>query len=1140
MATTKTTAPSGCTIARNGNVFTLSWKVNAKNTNDGQKRRWKRNNGKWYTKSLTKNARQTSVTLTNESISSVTIQVQDNQKKDGKKIKDLSPSKWAGATFTFSKPPKPVASLTLSSDYWNRCILSYGHKGNAFSSTDNYGFLRTYYQTTFHSEKTSDSFHYNYVQATDITSSNFKNKRSRLYRKSGDKYISVKNSSYSSSTTYYRISTLGEAGSFDVTEDTAYLGSDLAYVRKYRFRILGRAGYNKDGWVTCSHYYSKPYIPKVKTATVSNNEQGGINCSVVWASVTDTFHPIDYTTVQYGVAVPAAGMTCPPNISWNDRPSMKDTTYDDADSFSLDTTIGTDECLFVRVCSVHDHNISRSSPKLATGIVTMLTTPSSFSVEPNYNTYRAAVNVTNESEVPDSRIAIVYHSVKDGVANDQVVGVIDSETSLPATIQCPKWDEADEWSLGAYAFVGDTSYNTMTFEVDSTTYTYYLYEITNPKMKSDYLWEGGDVPKAPGNVVVAPYREGAAVVTWNWTWHSADIAELSWSDHEDAWESTDQPETYRISNTNASKWIIYGLESGITWYIRVRLIKTTTGGENPGPWCSIKPLDMSSAPNAPILNVSKSAVTHNEPVTVSWTYDSTDGTDQKDAYLVSVTETDAGVIQYGSKIGTNRSVDIIPDNVGWTNGQTYGFALKVVSESDKHSEWSKPEFVTVAEPLVSSIDSTSFKKRYLYALAEDTEVDENKTYYTVSATAVEDPDINDIATYYENVENAYILTDDGVIDDEKTYYTVEGTQVTTPSEEYLSTYYTMAEINILDEMPITLSASVTGGIGGSYSANVSIERAESYFVDRPDETTYHGFKGETVYSDSIEDVSAIAIDQADLIGFLDDTAFYRLTIYISNELCQVAESSVDFVVNWAHQAFIPDAEVTFDPSYSVVKIKPLPNLDKYQEGDTFDIYRLSVDKPVLIVKGGTFGETYVDPYPTIGEYGGHRVVTVTANGDFISNEEDSDMAWKDFGAEEGDIFLSDFPIVNYAEGSFEILYNADLSTNWSKDFRETRYLGGHIQGDWNAGIHRDSTINSVILREEDVSSVVSFRRMAEYPGVCHIRTLDGSNYYADIQVNEAIPYDETPTTSYSFKITRVDSDGYDGIELSEWNRLISG
>ena len=62
--------------------------------------------------------------------------------------------------------------------------------------------------------------------------------------------------------------------------------------------------------------------------------------------------------------------------------------------------------------------------------------------------------------------------------------------------------------------------------------------------------------------------------------------------------------------------------------------------------------------------------------------------------------------------------------------------------------------------------------------------------------------------------------------------------------------------------------------------------------------------------------------------------------------------------------------------------------------------------------------------------------------------------------------------------------------------------------------------------------------MAEYPGVCHIRTLDGSNYYADIQVSETIPHDETPTNSYSFKITRVDNDGYDGLSLSEWNKLI--
>ena len=1124
-----TPAPSGCQIVRNGGRFTLTWKIAAKNSNDGQKRRYQINDGKYSaTTSINSNATSTYIDVKNSTVTSVRIEVQDDQKKKGK-AKNLSASAWSGATFKLTKPPKSLASMSLNNNYWNACDVSWGHEGNGFTSGDVYWFQKTECETTFHSEKEKDNW-------TSVT-------------KIGDVSVSA------------------EAGSALQRENSLPVSSTLGYVRKFRFRILGRAGRND--WKYCSHYYSTPYVATMKSAEVNKNEAGGINCSLVWNSPTSEFHPIDYTAIQYGIAVPGSGMSCPTGISWTERPAMLDSpgTTDDGDSFYIDSTIDPDYCLFARVVNIHDNNRSYSTPMRATGLGSVLSSPSGFSIDANFSTYRVTVSITNNSDVPDSKIAIVYREITDGVATEEIIGVIPHGESS-ATIQCPNFDIPDEWSLGAYAFVGTTTSRDVTYSVTSSgqtsTYTYSIYEITDIMMKSQTSWQGGDIPRAPTNVVATTPREGVALITWDWAWKSADIAELSWSDHEDAWESTDQPETYRITNANAAKWSIYGLDSGVTWYIKVRLIKTTESGENPGPWSDYVGLDMASAPNAPILTCSKKSVTHDDTFTISWDYSSTDGTDQKDAVLRSATLSNTGAVVYGddirTDIGTNRSLDLIPDDLKWESGKKYGFVLKVISESGKHSEWSEPEFITVAEPLSCSITSTSFVTEYDYALTSDTEIqNEGKNYYTVTGSSVASPDASDLYKYYEVSNGVYSKTTDGVIDDSKTYYTLMGTKVEEPSIVSIGTYYERIEDNVLKEMPINISTNISGGSNSEYYVNVAIERASAYFVDRPDETTYSGYAGETVFSASIDTGpigatgatgvtggsspsinKVITIDRDDIVGSLDDTAIYKLTVYVLDDLDQIAEDYVYFTVRWSHQAAIPTATVEFDSTYGAVKITPAIDPLKYETGDTFDIYRLSVDKPVLIVKGGTFGQTYVDPYPTIGESGGHRVVTVTANGDFIANEADSDMAWIDLDAEDGDIFYSDFPIVNYGEGSFEILYDVDLSTTWTKDFKETRYLGGHIQGDWNAGIHRESTINSVIVRDDDIETAIAFRRMAEYPGKCHIRTLDGSNYYADIQVSETVPHDETPTTAYSFKITRVDNDGYDGIELSEWNKIISG
>lgn len=1261
----KTAAPSGCSITRAGNKFTLTWKIKAKDTKDGQKRRHIINGKKSSPVAINKKATKTSITTTKYPLKTVTIQIQDNQKEDKK-----GASNWAGATFKFKKPPSSTCGISLSSDFWNVCNISYGHNGSAFSNSDHIGYIHTERQTRFFKQGTKD---------TDATKKWKKNDGT-----SGTDFLTK------------------ESGSFSKQEYSLTLSKKDAYVRQFRFRIKGKKGYNR--WKTCSHYYSIPYAATIKSAKISDGTGGtGMDCRVQWYSPDDDWHPIDYTVLQYGIAIPGINLACPGDISWTDRPAMKDTKTtktkkgkteivnkkEDGDVFHIDTILDPDYCFFVRVKNIHDNNVSYSKPTRASGLITKLSNPLFRSILPDYTTFRVLINAENTSQVPDSSIAVIFKSTKDGESKEQIIGIIPNGVS-ETTVQCPNLNELEDFSFGVQAFVGDAGsyiltedtsvvsnkkYYTRTgseediativenpsgnpheegyyeqyddggyflsedvevnpnstyytiipatpyeytavsnpsgnphelgyfefipnvssdvsYEYEGQTLTYSVYEIPNIKMQSSVIWQGGDVPRPPANVKAVTVRENVALVTWDWAWKSADIAELSWSDHEDAWESTNQPETYRIENTHSGKWSIYGLEAGVTWYIKVRLIKTTEDGENQGPWGSADPLDMSSAPNKPNLDCSRTAVSMTDSFTLSWDYISTDGTDQIKAMLTNVSRQNDGTIVEGEDLNigitTERSIDLTPSDevLNWSTGEEHGFVVSVTSESGKISEKSDPVWITVADPIECVVTNTSFKVRYLYTLTDDTEVNENQQYYTLVGTVVASPNINDISTYYELTGGIYDLTTDGIIDEESVYYTVVGTLVNNPQgNPHELNYYIRTEINILDKLPLDIETTVTGGSETGTDATIVIERALPYFVDRPDETTYQGYEGETIFSQSYDSISNVTITQENLVGYLDDTAFYHLTIFVYDDLGQeTVTEPILFMVNWEHQATVPNATVEFDPGYSVMKITPYIDPTKYREGDTFDIYRLSIDKPVLIVKGGSYeatpvtdptgnpheneycekngdsyyisedtevdpektyyivgvGKTYVDPYPTIGRYGGHRVVTVTANGDFISNDEESDMAWIDLDEDDGDIFYSDFSIINYKEGIFQILYNADLSTDWHKDFRETKYLGGHIQGDWNDGVSRTSTINSVMLREEDFVSIQDFRRLAEFTGVCHIRTLDGSNYYADIQVNESIPYDENPLNTYSFKITRVDSDGYDGIELSEWNKLIGG
>jgi hypothetical protein len=301
-------------------------------------------------------------------------------------------------------------------------------------------------------------------------------------------------------------------------------------------------------------------------------------------------------------------------------------------------------------------------------------------------------------------------------------------------------------------------------------------------------------------------------------------------------------------------------------------------------------------------------------------------------------------------------------------------------------------------------------------------------------------------------------------------------------------------------------------------------------MDRPDEQDFNGFTGETILLFSQTGEAPISIGREDLIGSLDDGAQYRLVATVQDSLGQSSTASIDFEVHWSHQAVIPEGTATI--SGTVAFITPIAP-EGFVEGDTCDIYRLSADRPELIVSGGAFGVTYVDPYPAIGEFGGHRIVYRTADGDYITA--DNEIAWLDITAEDGDALNIIYSLIDFEGEQIEFYYDVTHSNSWEKDFKETRYLGGSVTGDWNKAIGRTASLKGSTVTIKDQDTMRKFRRLATYPGICHIRTVDGSSFKCDIQVSEDRRYDaSTIRAEYSLSVTRVDPEELDGLTYAEW------
>lgn len=1007
-----TKPPTGLALTRSGNKFTLTWKCGDADYDLGQQYERRINymtasgankSTEWSSHSISASQRKEATTTTwtswypstEKRVTSIETRVRGRRAPyvsgTTTYLEDWSP--WASKSYTISPPLKPTLSASLDSVLWNKTTFSWSY-------ADDTPIHRPFYDIQYQS-----------ILIKDCTETD------------GSKL------SWTSSNIGWRTGSTGTSGSLAITEDTLTI-SGKSYTRWFRVRARGAGGYS--AWVYRKHVYALPY-PAVISSAIAKETSAGTNIYVKWTATSNPSRPIDSVTIQYVSATPQAGLVCPPGQTWTDALVQGDTSGADAASFTDNILVDLDECLWIRVNTQHDEQlITPGTP--ARVKVGRLTDPDNLSVSADPDTFLATINADNNSAVPDSFLAVRYKTASDP-SGSFIIGIIPhGQTST--TVQCPDFS-GQTIDFGVYAVQGSYSLKTRADGVSQ-------YVVTE-NMTSETIWDGGTIPSAPTLTGVPTDTPGTVRLSWDWTWSEATGAELSWADHSDAWESTDEPDDYEVTSIHSSQWNVAGLEEGRVWYFRVRLKKVAASGEETfGTYSDIISVNLSSAPLIPSLELDKPIITEDGQVTASWSYVSTDGTRQA---IAEICEYVGGV--YGDPIATVETaqhITLYATDQGWTSSNIYNLCVRVVSASGQESGWSEAVPVTISDPLTISV--------------------------TTSLASL----------------------------------TIDGDTV-----------------NGLTSLPLTVDIT---GAGEGGTTTLAIERLLPYFIDRPDGTVSQGFAGETVALITQTGEAQIIIDNDVLIGELDDGAWYKIVASIEDGYGQTEVEEIDFIIQWSHQAIIPTATITYDDDSKTAVITPKTPVGALM-GDTVDIYRLSADKPEIIYPGAEFETSYLDPYPAIGASGGYRIVFKTSDGDYITV--DNEIAWKDY---EGGL-NTPYSMIDFNGETVMVLLNQNIGSSWSKDFKETKYLGGTINGDWNRGVSMTGSVSTYAIKTKDRDVISSLRRLAVYTGVCHVRTIDGASYAADVQVSEDFNFDNFGA-SFSLKITRVDGEGYDGVLLSDW------
>lgn len=927
-------------ISKSSNVMTMSWKLG--DFYDSQQTYWSVQGQKVRT-TLEGDATTVSYTIplnsfypqTSKKLPSVTIGVRG--------IKNGKAGSWVTATYKFVAPNKPVVTKGSLKFLWSTNTAYISGKG-----------LPELEDVLYQRVNSTTAVQKNVKWGTDSSSSDF---------------TSVAGNSASGEVSY--------------TETT----------KVEWFRCCARGLNGSSAWVYSYHVDAEPYTPAITSMKAS-----GKNITIKWSVASSAEHPIDYQMTEYCYAKPTSQTSkgvpiCPNGVTWaTGRANISKTAR--KTTFPITQLPPTDECLFIRVCTVCESHTTYSEAVFA--MAGSLVAPTIQSIIPNTSTKTTIITFTNNSTCTLSKIAAINSSGK-------ILGTASHDASTITVKGIP----SDENLFGIRAWVGKSA--------------------SKPKMRSDNVFvTTGNIPLAPTSVAVeATEREGVAELSWEIPWSDAQGAEVSWADHDDAWESTAEPERFEI-NQRATWWNIANLISGVEYFFRVRL-KDTAGIYS--PYSSMVALSFASAPGKPVLTSSAVTIQPGEAFQLSWTYETTDTTEQDLAVIY-----ESGV-EIARVENNSQRLSITP---AWLYGTSHSLTVQTTSKSG-----------------------------YLSAMSD-----------AITITVAAQPEISPVSSSITSGITNGVLTD----------------------------------------LPIVIAVT---GAGAGGQTTIKIERLKDYFVERPNGSLTEGYDGETIYATTFAGERTLTIGLDDLVGAFDDGGDYRLTATVQDSVGQKASSYLDFTVSWTHQAEEPDtATVVIDQTNLTARLEATAPAS-FETGDSVDIYRLSADKPELIVKGGLYGQGYIDPYPA--SNGGYRFVDVTANGDYTT---ETGIAWIDVPNN----FTLKEAVIDFNNERLILPYNLEINSSWEKDFEETKYLNGHVVGDWNASVSRTGSISSVLLQND--SRIATIRDLAAWSGICHVRTPDGSSYSANVQVSESASFSSL-AKNFTFSITRVDPEDYEGLEEEE-------
>lgn len=552
---------------------------------------------------------------------------------------------------------------------------------------------------------------------------------------------------------------------------------------------------------------------------------------------------------------------------------------------------------------------------------------------------------------------------------------------------------------------------------------------------------------------------------------------VEYTENKDNFNHSDSVNSVTINVVPGVSYILVnGLEEGKHWYFRVQ----SANDNGSSVWSNIVDIVLGSVPNAPTIWSSTNVAIINEPVTLYWTHNATDGSKEQKALLIFYVTRQS---RDGSISEWERFEIEVPANIEDDSINTFSYVFyPEIFDNNGSSDVISLVWSCKTKGIIDVYSPESVSNRVNFYPKPEVILRFGKT----------------INWYWDPLDliKGNIMTTEGEI---KEYYEEDPFTLSR-----LPLYIEAQVLPLLNNRPVECYLAIYAT--DDYQSLNHI--GETIWITK---NTEIWSKTLTAMTDESRNIYNTFITAKDAI--LENNQTYRFFCRVITDSGLTADIEKYFTVNFEEDEFTLNASIGYDPDKVSTYIQPycIGEDDEIVENVYLSVYRKNFDGSFVEIADeidNTANTTVVDPHPTLKTVM-YRISAYSLLSGKITFTDlvgypipetaiviQWDESWESFNIETPDSFSS--PV--QSTSMLKLPYNVDTSESNALDSKMVEYIGRkHPVSYYGTQVGQKISLKCDI-DAEDKETVYQLRRLAIWPGDVYIREPSGNGYHAQISI----------------------------------------